>query len=172
MNSKKKIIISILTGLALVGSNGYWYAHTKDLENKLESRAQAIDTLDMSMKAQFEHTQELQVELQKKNNEILELKNEVMKAEEVSYKTMQVKITAYSVGDSLTPSTVMANGEVPYYGCVAMNGLPIGTRIRYNGQEFVIKDRCGYDGVMDIYMNTVQECYDFGVRYDTIEILD
>jgi 3D (Asp-Asp-Asp) domain-containing protein len=85
---------------------------------------------------------------------------------------MQVKVSAYALHDGLTPNSVMANGEVPYVGCAAMNGLPLGTRVRYNGQIYVIKDRVATDGVLDIFMNSVAECNEFGVRYATIEILD
>ena len=171
MISKSKLGVLILAGI-FATSNYLWYNHTKELEVKLESRSQAIEVLDTSVKKQAEYVNELKVDLQSKNEEISELKGQVQKAQQLSYRTMQVKVSAYTVGDNFTPNTVMANGEVPYVGCAAMNGVKLGTRVRYNGQVYVIKDRVATDGVLDLYMNSVQECNNFGVKYATIEILD
>lgn len=172
MTQKKKIVGSLILAGMLIGSNVLWYNHTKELEVKLESRSQAIEVLDTSVKKQAEYVNELKINLQSKNEEISELKGEITKAQQLSYRTMQVKVSAYALNDGLTPNSVMANGEVPYVGCAAMNGLPLGTRVRYNGQIYVIKDRVATDGVLDIFMNSVAECNEFGVRYATIEILD
>lgn len=171
MTSKSKFGTVILVG-AILCSNYMWYNHTKDLEVKLESRGQAIEKLDDSIKKQSDYVMELKTDLKAKNEEILELRGEVQKAQEVSYRTMQVKITAYSMGDNFTPSNVMANGETPRPGFVALNGVPLGTRVRYNGQIYIVGDRVGSDGVLDIYMDSIQDCLDFGVKYDTIELLD
>ena len=171
MISKKNLGILILAG-SLIGSNYLWYDSNKVLEERLDSRMQAIESLDNSVKKQAEYVNELKVDIQAKNEEILELKGQVQKAQQLSYRTMQVKVSAYTLGDSFTPNTVMANGEAPYVGCAAMNGVKLGTRVRYNGQVYVIKDRVATDGVLDLYMNSVQECNNFGVKYATIEILD
>ena len=171
MISKKNLGILILAG-SLIGSNYLWYDSNRVLEERLDSRMQAIESLDNSVKKQAEYVNELKVDIQAKNEEILELKGQVQKASQLSYRTMQVKVSAYTVGDNFTPNAVMANGEAPYVGCAAMNGLPLGTRVRYNGQIYVIKDRVATDGVLDIFMNSVAECNEFGVRYATIEILD
>lgn len=172
MTQKKKIVGSLILAGMLIGSNVLWYNHTKELEVKLESRSQTIETLDTSVKKQAEYVESLRTELQKRNDEIHELKNEVIKAEQLSYRTMHVKITAYSMEDNFTPSNVMANGETPRPGFIALNDVPLGTKVRYNGQVYIVGDRCGTSGVMDIYMDTVRECYEFGVRYGVIEILN
>ena len=171
MISKKNLGILILAG-SLIGSNYLWYDSNKVLEERLDSRMQAIESLDNSIKKQAEYVEELKQELANRSEEVRELQGEVTKAQQLSYKTMQVKITAYSIGDSLTPSNVMANGETPRPGFIALNEVPLGTRVRYNGQIYIVGDRCGTSGVMDIYMDTVEECYAFGVKYGTIEILD
>lgn len=171
MISKKNLGILILAG-SLIGSNYLWYDSNRVLEERLDSRMQAIESLDNSIKKQAEYVNELKIDLQSKNEEISELKGQVQKAQQLSYRTMQVKVSAYALNDGLTPNSVMANGEAPYVGCAAMNGLPLGTRVRYNGQIYVIKDRVATDGVLDIFMNSVAECNEFGVRYATIEILD
>ena len=171
MTKKSKLGVLILAGI-FATSNYMWYNHTKGLEEILRTKSQAIETLDTSAKKQSEYVESLKAELQKRNDEVHEIKNEVIKAEQLSYKTMQVKVSAYALNDGLTPNSVMANGEAPYVGCAAMNGLPLGTRVKYNGQIYVIKDRVATDGVLDIFMNSVAECDEFGVRYATIEILD
>ena len=171
MTSKSKLGTVILVG-AILCSNYAWYNHTKDLEVKLESRSQAIEVLDTSIKRQSDYVMELKTDLQAKNEEILELQGKVQKAERISYRTMPVKITAYSQGDGLTPSSIMANGEQVYEGACALNGVPLNSHVRYNGRVYKVCDRVGSDGVLDIYMDSVQDCLDFGVKYDTIELLD
>lgn len=56
-----------------------------------------------------------------------------------------------------------ANGEIPYVGGVAMNrsyGLPYGTEIYIEGVgNFIINDTGCKTGVVDIFCNTVEECY-------------
>ena len=172
MISKKKVLGSLILAGLLVGSNVLWYNHTKELEVRLESRSQAIEILDTSVKKQAEYVEELKQELANRSEEVRELQGEVTKAQQLSYRTMQVKITAYSANDGLCPSTTMANGEQVYEGACAINGIPLNSHIRYNGRVYKVCDRVGTDGVLDIYMDSVQDCLNFGVKYGTIEILD
>lgn len=80
----------------------------------------------------------------------------------------QYTITAYSWTDY-----PMANGEYPYVGCAASNQFPIGTTIYIeNIGTFTVLDRCGNDGIVDIYMNTVDECYQFGVQYANVYVIE
>lgn len=68
---------------------------------------------------------------------------------------------------------VMANGEYPYVGAVASDDLPIGTKVRVNGQEYVVKDRFGggYTDRLDIFMDTYDEAIEFGRQWLNVEIL-
>ena len=68
---------------------------------------------------------------------------------------------------------VMANGEYPYVGAVASDDLPIGTKVRVNGQEYVVKDRFGggYTDRLDIFMDTYYEAIEFGRQWLNVEIL-
>ena len=79
--------------------------------------------------------------------------------------------TSYTVGDGLTPSNIMANGEVAHVGAVACNFLPMGTQIRINGNIYTVKDRCGADDCIDIYMDSYEECINWGRRTVEVEIL-
>ena len=102
---------------------------------------------------------------------------EEKKAQGISKKNQHNKqvischVTAYTVGDSYTPSDTMANGEKAHVGAVASYDLPLGTKVRINGAVYTVKDRCGVPNTLDIYMNSKQECMKFGKRYMQVEIL-
>ena len=82
------------------------------------------------------------------------------------------EISAYTVNDGYTPSNIMANGEHVHVGAVANNLLPLGTRVRIGGNEYVVKERTGlHDFVFDIYMDTLEECNQFGRQYMDVEVL-
>lgn len=56
---------------------------------------------------------------------------------------------------------------------VAADDLPLGTRIRINGQEYVVEDRFGggYKNRIDIYVDTKEKAYQYGRQYNFIEII-
>ncbi len=59
----------------------------------------------------------------------------------------------------------MASGEKPYEGAVACNLVPLGTKIYIEGYGyFVVKDRIGHGSQLDIFMDTYDECIQFGRR--------
>ena len=78
--------------------------------------------------------------------------------------------TAYTLGDDYTPSTIMANGEVPHVGAVAYNRVPLGTTLVIDGKSYVVKDRAWDDDVVDIYMGSYEECMEYGVQRKTVKI--
>jgi 3D (Asp-Asp-Asp) domain-containing protein len=58
-----------------------------------------------------------------------------------------------------------ASGVMPYYGVVAFNHLPLGTRIYIAGYgDFIVADRCGIGSRCDIYLGDVNSCINFGIR--------
>ena len=69
-----------------------------------------------------------------------------------------MRITGYVATGNAT-----ASGEMPYVGGVALStsyGIPYGTRIYIDGfGEYVVNDTgCAY-GVVDVFCNTLDECY-------------
>ena len=56
---------------------------------------------------------------------------------------------------------------------VAADDLPLGTRIRINGQEYIVEDRFGggYKNRIDIYVDTKEKAYQYGRQYNFIEII-
>ena len=104
-------------------------------------------------------------------NSIEELKNRQQEISRNARRTIVCEVSAYSCNDGLTPSAVMANGEVAHEGAVACNFLPIGTQVRINGNIYTVKDRCGIDNCIDIYMDSYDACMDWGRRTMEVEIL-
>lgn len=126
-----------------------------------------------------ETSRELEEQIYKTNSlekELIEKELEEKKSQETSNKeqnkqVISCHVTAYTVGDSYTPSDTMANGEKVHVGAVASYDLPLGTKVRINGAVYTVKDRCGIPNTIDIYMNSKQECLQFGKKYMEVEIL-
>lgn len=115
------------------------------------------------------------------NNIVYELEkdNEVLRNEIASKAsneanneyTVYAELTSYTVGDSDTPGTTMANGETVHYGAVANDALPLGTKVVIDGEEFIVKDRFGGGyGVerFDVYTTSVSDCEKFGRQYKEV----
>lgn len=72
-------------------------------------------------------------------------------------------VGVYSITAYTWTGNTMANGEYPYVGCVASCDFPLGTTIYIDGMgTFVVNDVCPTSGVIDVYMNTYDECINFG----------
>ncbi len=74
-----------------------------------------------------------------------------------------MRVTAYCEGD------ITASGEAPYIGGCACNDVPLGTTIYVNGNAYVVNDRMAWDGCVDIYMGSYDDCISFGVQYLDVE---
>ena len=169
MTQKKKIVGSLILAGMLIGSNVLWYNHTKELEVKLESRSQAIEILDTSVKKQAEYVEELKQELANRSEEVRELQGEVTKAQQLSYSTREYEITFYAPTGNLT-----ASGTVPQVGrTVACNSLPIGCHVLINGHEYVVEDTGGMgSNVIDIFVGSEEEAYQLGRQKAIVQILN
>lgn len=68
----------------------------------------------------------------------------------------------------------MANGEYPYVGACACNSLELGTVVYIEGYgTFTVCDRGGMpDNVIDIFMDTYDECVEFGRRGADVYIVE
>ena len=125
-------------------------------------------------------SKELEEQIYKTNSlekELMEKEIEKNKTQETSNKEQNRKqvischVTAYTAGDDFTPSRTMANGEKAHVGAVASYDLPLGTKVKINGNIYTVKDRCGIPNTIDIYMNSKQECLSFGKKYMEAEVL-
>lgn len=68
----------------------------------------------------------------------------------------------------------MANGQMPFVGAVACNSLPIGTVIYIEGYgTYTVCDTGGMGGgVIDIFMNSYDECIQFGRQGADVYIIE
>lgn len=158
----------------------------KERERQILEHQRQIDEIDKKISdihtevqqiSQFVATEQTEIEDESKEIETPTQESEVKReryTEETnrgSGRIMHVTCTAYTAGDGMTPGTVMANGEKVHYGAVACNFLPLGTKIRIDGEVYTVKDRCGHSDRIDIYMNSLDECYQFGIRTKQVEVL-
>ena len=93
---------------------------------------------------------------------------EVVEAEETNSQYVGTfSITAYT-----WTGNAMANGEYPYYGSVASCDFPLGTTLYIeNVGNFIVNDVCPTSGVIDVYMNTYEECINFGRQYCNVYVM-
>lgn len=64
-----------------------------------------------------------------------------------------------------------ASGKPLEYGHVAMNGVPLGSKISIEGEVFTVTDRCGIDGTVDIFMPTCDGlCHCNKLEYEKVRI--
>lgn len=84
---------------------------------------------------------------------------------------MVVDVTAYTPYEN--GSNISAIGEPCIEGrTVALNGVPLGSIVIYDGQRFIVEDRVGRDGILDIFMNDYHRAIQFGrKRQQTIEVI-
>lgn len=174
---EKTIIFGLLLSNLLLG--GMCYESNQQLtemKNHYNYSNELNDELYDELK---ETSRELEEQIYKTNSlekELIEKELEEKKSQETSNKgqnkqVISCHVTAYTVGDSYTPSDTMANGEKVHVGAVASYDLPLGTKVRINGVVYTVKDRCGVPNTIDIYMNSKQECMRFGKKYMGVEIL-
>lgn len=87
---------------------------------------------------------------------------------------VRMEVTAYTVeegnGDGLTASGVVGT---PYYTC-ASDDLPIGTKLRINGEIWEVQDRFGggHCNRLDLLMDTKAHCYEWGRKFIDVEIIE
>ena len=82
---------------------------------------------------------------------------------------MTVDITAYTPHEN--GSNISAMGKRCVEGrTVALNGVPLGSTVIYN--RYIVEDRVGYSGVLDIFMEDYHRAIQFGRKRNVqIEVL-
>ena len=65
-----------------------------------------------------------------------------------------------------------ASGQRLDYGQVAMNDVPLGSRISIDGEEFVVTDRVGVPNTVDIFIPSEDgECHCNTLNYEEVYLL-
>lgn len=62
------------------------------------------------------------------------------------------RITTYCADCNEPIGHQSASGKTLKYGHVAMNGVPLGSKINIEGEPFTVTDRCGIDNTVDIFI--------------------
>ena len=85
---------------------------------------------------------------------------------------MTVDVTAYTPHEN-GGHGICAMGHRSIEGrTVALNGVPLGAVVIYNGHRYIVEDRVGYNGVLDIFMENYHDAIKFGrKRQQTIEVI-
>lgn len=104
---------------------------------------------------------------------------EAKKEEHEVVKSFTVEVTAYSSREEETDSTpfIAASGEHVYWGMIASNAYPFGTKVRFpelfGDKIFVVGDRMHsrFSHRMDIWFPEYQQAYQFGLKKTTVEIV-
>jgi len=187
ISKNKKTAILTASVIAVLGLTGFTY--NQELERaKAETRAVQQANEDLmnrhELQEQVVKDQASEIEALRSENEELSSQIEELEARRSQpavsrggvVRTMTLEVTGYSAdgGDPYCPSDMMANGEEVHVGAAALNGVPFGTRIYIPDLDRVVtvKDRCGYDGVLDVYCDSTAECYQIGRRTLEVQFLD
>ena len=64
----------------------------------------------------------------------------------------EYRITTYCCACNEEYGFQSASGQRLEYGHVAMNGVPLGSRISIDGEEFIVTDRVGVPNTVDIFI--------------------
>ena len=85
---------------------------------------------------------------------------------------MTVDVTAYTPHEN-GGHGICAMGHRCVEGrTVALNGVPLGSIVIYNGHKYIVEDRVGYNGVLDIFMESYQQAIRFGKKKNVqIEVI-
>lgn len=134
---------------------------------------------------EFINTQEDEEEME--NEDIVEVEKEVVKDTEPTPVIAPSEPISTDPSDSeantgsifqLTAYTwtgnPMANGQYPYVGACASNYFPLGTVLYIEGYgTYTVCDRGGMaNNVIDIYMETYEECIQFGRRSALVTVIN
>jgi len=77
---------------------------------------------------------------------------------------MTVDVTAYTPHE-LGGSRRTASGAECQEGLtVALNGVPFGSVVIYEGHHYQVQDRCGYDHTLDIFVEHTKHALEIGRR--------
>ena len=136
--------------------------YTKDnqinqLQGDLKTKEAQISNIEYQVRALIEEQERISAE----NHN---LRNQVSRGS-LRY-TMEC--TAYTHTGNVT-----ASGVYPVAGrTVASNDFPLGTKLRINGNIYVVEDTGGMgNGVVDIFMDSHAECVAFGRQTMKVEVV-
>lgn len=153
--------VCVLSGVVFGIATGYAYAY---LRTELQDPA-------------IEQVQYFEKDAGKAVLSKLEIKEPFLAAPEQPKKVVIANCSAYtSSPDECGGKSdgITASGKKAVEGrTIAMDDVPLGTRVRIDGKEYVVEDRFGgdYENRIDIYVNSKEDAMKFGRQYKEVEIL-
>ena len=87
---------------------------------------------------------------------------------------MDVEITFYTAApDEGSGTGITASGTYATAGrTVAMNGVPFGTRVIIDGEEYIVEDRGNLgSNVIDVFVESKAEAFRLGRQYKTVQVI-
>lgn len=150
------------------------YEATKETETEEETKKETMVTTETTQKeikeTEVEVTTEAPVEDATEPSEDFAEEAEEVYVEDTNGSYLgYYELTAYT-----HTGNCMANGEYPYVGACACNSLDLGTVVYIEGYgTYTVCDRGGMpDNVIDIFMDTYDECVEFGRRGADVYLAD
>lgn len=180
MSRKRKLILAgliVALGVAVTAThNSKQEEEIKILKEQVDNQREMLynknmelEDLNVKLKESTKVINDL--ELAKQNLEQRVRESEAQKVSRGGGRQVSVIVTHYSAEE--TGSSITASGEIAQpYKTVAYNGASLGSHIRMNGQEYVVSDRCGRDGVVDIFVNSTAEALSLGTYNAVIEVIE
>ena len=171
MRDKKNLLILVLI-FSLVVGGGYY---NKQYTNKCADYESQISMLKESLNISKSQLNDVTYERNMLLDRIAELEIQQEQSNKViedSGSKVTYKITHYSSEE--TGSSMTASGKVAQIGrTIACNSLPLGTRVRIGGSEYVVEDTGGMgDNVIDIYVGSTSEAMMLGTYYAEVEVIE
>lgn len=129
-------------------------------EENIEEAPVVVEPESVEVQAVPEPIEEEPVEVE---DETPEPSEPVQEEVYIEPETMGDYVGTYSITAYTWTGNTMANREYPYVGCVASCDFALGTTLFIEGiGTFVVNDVCPSSGVIDIYMDSYEECINFG----------
>lgn len=121
-----------------------------------------IDTTDTTLNTS-EHYNYIETQIESKTIDLENFETEIITEPTIAETETKTYLGNLRITGYVATGNPTALGEMPYVGGVALNqsyGLAYGTRIYIEGfGEYIVNDTgCAY-GVVDVFCNTVEECY-------------
>ena len=175
---KKKVYILTLVMSFIMATTTTIYAQDVDNHNSVGLSMSVAKTVKHIEKKQKEKEQKARkIKLEKEKARKAKIKAEKAKRakeikrqkEKKSWENLgSCRITYYCPAcNDPAGSYQSSSGTTLYEGCVACSWLPIGTKLKINGNIYTVMDTCGTDAI-DIFVDSGSECHCSGNYYTTV----
>lgn len=75
---------------------------------------------------------------------------------------MTVDVTAYTPHELGGSRRTTSGAECVEGITCALNGVPFGSKVEWNGHIYTVQDRCGYNHTLDLFVESLDRAYGIG----------